>query len=175
MSDIKTILYDNEEKFLECLGKIRGYSMPPIKFRNQDRYRLLTLKAWSWHYKIPLLEVIQVLISYWDTRTKGWYRRGVRKTIGVRVPTLTGTVSSTVLEEYVARTYPNGENVSAWKEERRRELLYLDDIPEPLPSHPDLLVKEYRSQVERARDKREKSKKEGSRYIRRVYRDNPWY
>lgn len=85
-----------------------------------DKLRLLKLRTWCMRYKLSLSEVLDLIVPV--LRKTGAYRPGP-KSFGIRMSALTGDTSCRILEDRVLLLYPEGANVSVWRErERERQL-----------------------------------------------------
>lgn len=161
--------------FLDVLGELRGKDLSYVQYTEQDRYRLLILLAWSRRYRVPVDYVVKTLIHFWDKKIG--HPRGRRKLatiIGVRIATLTGVVSQSVLEEQILIEFPTLENESEWKSRARIRMLPPDGPETEVADTIEEFMSSYRSRVERKRKLLLENKRPGSVYTRRPYRNNPW-
>jgi len=181
---LNQVLHEAGVGFQNAVSKFRGYDVPLLTLRGQDRLRLLTLQAWAYHYKVPLSEVVSVLLSYWDKKGFGKQQRPrnnqrpVKPIVGTTIATLVGPVSQWVLDEHIHQAYPAKENVTAWKEGRRQQILEASstNLSNDLSEDDQVnFVEQYATRVRGVRKRREKSFSARSRFKRRRYRDNPWF
>jgi hypothetical protein len=141
----------------------RPFFAPRNRLPETSRENLLIFKAWMIRYKVSLRYILKIVLGYYTQRLK------VKsdKNLGVSIKTLTSTTSRDILESQVRREYPNGENISIWKNDQRQKIAQLTVFPMNPVFHPD----EYRRHIERNRRKIEEA---GAKYRQRPFRDNPF-
>ena len=161
-------------RFLTILSELRGKDVSYAQYSEQDRYRLLVLLAWSRRYQVPIEYVVETLIRFWDRKITHRSRKKVATIIGVRITTLVGAVSQSVLEERIMAEYPKLENESEWKSRARNRMLPPDGPETETAPTIEEFMDSYRSRVERKRNLLMENKRPGSSFTRRPYRNNPW-
>lgn len=93
----------------EALGKTIWH------ISESDRYRLYKLWIWSQRYSVTLEYIVSVLVPYFNTGVEK--RTGKKsKGLGVSIPVLTGNVAEDVLKKCISRDFPDGDNLSLYRE-----------------------------------------------------------
>jgi hypothetical protein len=125
-----------------------------------ERIRLLNLLTICEQRKISVAYALRILIPFWRSKI------GLRENQVPKVQTLVGKVSCQVLDESIARDFPNGENVREWKDkEQERQILEKLEKPRTVEEHLRTM-KDRQKKLTEARAER--------RHRIRNYRDNPW-
>jgi len=75
------------------------------KPNNEDLYRLLSLRTWTLRYKLPLDEVLTVVLGFWDNVVNKRRTRILPKQrgLGCTIPCLCGDRSEELIEEYIKK------------------------------------------------------------------------
>jgi len=134
----------------------------------QQLMRLYTLKGWMDKYKVSLTYIVRTLVMYWQEK----FSHKITKKkfgIGVSIPTLVGSMSEKILQDRIAKDFPNGENVIAWKSEQ--QLLRTRRAIREISG--DDFMQDY-ERIMRVRQTRLTNNLSSGKYTRRHYRDNPW-
>lgn len=145
-----------------------------------DRLRLLRLRVWSIRYKISVIEILDLIVPPLRKKIGAKRVRG----IGIPTATLTGAVAEEILKDRLAHYYPDGANITVWKERERERQLAAERDEEaggfpvrenPMPSLLEVGdVQEYnRIYAERIRAARAAQTDQRWRK-QRHYRNNPW-
>lgn len=103
--------------------------------KSDDAIRLLKLRVWSERYKVSVHYIVCRLIPYYRKMAHNFRRRPDSKGIGVTIAVLTGKAAEEKLREFIAKDFPDGENVADWKESERARCIALAD-PEALVGKP---------------------------------------
>ena len=144
-----------------------------------DKLRLLKLRIWEMRYRISILEILDLILPA--------LRKNIRaggKGLRVSVATLTGDVAETILQDRLAEKYPDGANITVWREAELDRQLMAERMEETegMPVRSDTVVtllevgdtKEfilaYSGRIMKAR---EKNRIPAFRKSKR-YRGNPW-
>lgn len=138
----------------------------------EDQYRLLTLRMWMIKYRVTLEFILSVLVPFWAGKFQS-RKRTNDKALGVRIATLSGSVSEKILQTAIKNTYPNGENEISWRAEAQEEYMKVSGTLGSVDNHPENFIEEY---VRRCLKVRHQNRKliESGRFTRRSYRGNPW-
>ncbi len=137
-------------------------------------YRLLSLRTWTMQFKLPLEEILGVLLPFWDSVVRKYSRKPHKgQGLGCTIPALCGDKSQQILEEYVKKKYPGGENVRAWKQQKQDTYFRIEKIKVSYAKGVEDWVGRYSKQVhsQRRRNSIIETKK---RKPRRRFPDNPW-
>ena len=185
---LKTIVRRNrlrvERILLEELGR-------KIWFLNQlDEMRLMTLAVWEEKYQVDMGYILQVLVGFYADRFKRGKKAQKQKYgFGTRLSTLTGKNAEVILQERIAKDYPDQEHIDLARYEKRKALIddrrqararaEGDDELEPRKKllgdfqSPAKYVRYYRRRVTEARREleREMQRKENRQW---PWRGNPW-
>ncbi len=123
-----------------------------LSLNRRDQIRLLNLKVWTVRYRISLRSILDVLLAAWS---KKQYGGGL---LGVRIATLCGVASRTILEKHVKELYPAGEQYASHRcESILSQLKPLKKSKWPDPSRtPVHFIQYYRRQA--SQNQREFSK-----------------
>jgi hypothetical protein len=146
---------------------------------DKDKLRLLRLRVWSMRYKISIPEILDLIVKPLRKKVRGRARG-----LGLSIATLTGAVAEEILEDRIVERYPDGANISAWKEtERDRQLLaeWLEET-DGMPVHDSVItllevgdVEDYtKAYATRIAAARKRNESELWRRRRKRYRGNPW-
>lgn len=141
---------------------------------DQDRFFLLSIRTWSFKYKLTPEEIIDVLIDYWGR--KSWARRNYRakfKSLGVKMPVFCGDFSENLIQQYVKRKYKNGENFDGWKDTLQRRYLVRHEMKAFSNMTTKGFVKDYRNHVMSIRKSIDASL-DKEEFTKRRYPGNPW-
>jgi hypothetical protein len=164
-----------EKVLKEKFGRTLFFQRP----KDDDLYRLLSLRTWTLRYKLPLSEILEIILKFWDSivskrRMKALQKQQFRG-LGCTIPCLCGDRSQEIVAEYVKKKYPNGENVRAWKAERRAMHMRTGRINLVFRRGDSLnsVVDRYREKVIMNRNRNQKIYTRMRRTKRR-YPDNPW-
>jgi len=126
-----------------------------------NSYKLMRLLIWSERHCVTLDYVIGAVIP---ALSKAVERRTMKKSkgLGISIPVLTGDVAEDILKERIAKDFPAGEHIHAYRDARRNELIAkLDEegIGKPRSplaySDPDDYIKAYVASIKRKRKDRE--------------------
>ena len=136
-----------------------------VYFNRQDQLRLLNLKIWANKYKLPLEEILRLLLSVW----MGKFKASRRKGLVVPISTLVGKKSNDILLDYLAKKYPNRENITLRKQDLVSKIIPEAELKEW--DDPIRFVYEYKQHIKalRAGDA-----KIAAKFRRRHWRGNPW-
>jgi hypothetical protein len=145
-----------------------------------DCCRLVRLKIWSERYSVSIAYILSVLLPFhWHNIPKSIRSKAKNsKGLGVRISTLVGNASLSHLKEKLKEDFPEGENVSQFKESEkdRIEALLEENVPARVKGvlrHKSIsaFVKNYRLRMIRVNDKEKKF----SRKMKKMpFRGNPW-
>lgn len=142
---------------------------------NLTLYRLLSLRTWSMKYKLPLKEILKVLLSFWDSiagrrRTKSY---GSVKGLGCTIPCLCGDRSEELLQEYLEKKYPNRENEREWKAARREDYIRTRKLSIKFKNTLGPALQSYTDSVLSVREKN-RIVESRMKKTKRRYPGNPW-
>jgi len=88
---------------------------PVTLFLNQnDEYRLLTLKTWTYKYKVSLKFILDELLPFWEQFVQRRSKRMKKAGLNVRVSTLIGKKSEVILQEQIKKRLPRDQNKRLW-------------------------------------------------------------
>ncbi len=146
--------------------------------RLQDKtvlYRLLSLRTWTLRYKLPLDEVLTVVLGFWDNVINKRRTRVLseQRGLGCTIPCLCGDRSEELIEEYIKRKYPNGEHIRAWKMSKQAAYIRIRPIKMLYKGSFRLMIEDYTKKVVADRSRNQAIVERKSR-ARRRYPDNPW-
>jgi len=133
------------------------------------------LAVWCKRYKVTLDYTLRTLLKYWDqkiVRVRGGKRVGT--VIGVRIATLVGSVSQSVLETAILEEFPTLENEAAWRSNAQMRMLPPDGLEAESAEDAQTFIADYAERVRRKRHLLLTRKQPGTQYTRRPYRNNPW-
>lgn len=152
--------------------------------RQDDQHRLLKLRIWSERHKVSVGYILSVLIPYFEKLSYKHSRRPrekVSKGIGTTIAILTGSTAEAYLADQILKDFPDGENVLAWKEDRRTDCLRQIELDDELPTRKPKGIlqynsvasyrKAYLSRIKRTRDTEDKLVQQLSK---QPWRGNPF-
>lgn len=168
---------------MEAWMKKRDGYRTKLRFKPEDKVRLLRLKTWSMRHHISIAEILDMVMPVLTERSKWKKKYGFDITVRV----LTGAASKKVLNFQLNKRYPAGENRAIWQEQEREAQLYAEKIDalEGMEVKPNLTpviradetteeyMERYTKSVERARAIERKAVSQKWRR-RKNYRNNPW-
>lgn len=154
------------------------------KITELDKLRLLKLKVWGVKYRVTLGYILGVVMTfYWDRLPKQ-VREKVKgsRSLGVRIATLVSKGSEKALVDAIARDFPNGENISVYKEEERNRIAaLLDEEDNELPVARTKAVLSYKtmsafveSYTRKVASKKRAMAKLETKMKKMPWRENPW-
>lgn len=150
-----------QTEFQEAIATVFN-RRPMLHLRLEDQIRLLNLRVPMLRHHITLIEVVEMLGRFYPPRVTGGYN------LGWRISIVTGPTAIRRIDEEVARQYPNGENIQAWRsQEKQKQMRILDTASDNTPDS----VQEYLEQISQTRKSENILQK---RLSRRRYRNNPW-
>src|ERR1035437_3240016 len=149
-----------------------------LRLKPTDRNRLGILQVWAERHKVTLGYVVKTLLAYWRSRPFMLRKKKKKGLLGVTVASLTSPKSEVILEQAILRDFPDGENVSEYRQRERLHLLGLDGqrgraknlISETAPSESCII---YAERIEHRQMKLDNAVASESRR-RRTWRGNPW-
>lgn len=148
--------------------------------KQSDQYKLLTLKVWSVKYRVSLRYILETLVPFWEKFVQRRSKKMKRSGLNVRVSTLVGKKSHSILIESIKRDFPNGLNKIMYiaKERERLYKLALDDDDMKVKqkslvdySSPDRYVEAYKKSIQAVSKEREEFT---AQMKTRPYRGNPF-
>lgn len=99
-----------------------------ILLSKPDQLRLLVLETWSIRYRLPVLEILDIVVPFVRLR---WKSRGrVVSLLRFRIAALAGNSAEVYLREQLAKRYPNGENYAAWRQREIEHQLLVEEAEE---------------------------------------------
>lgn len=152
------------------------------KVSEADSCRLTKLLVWSERYGVSLEYILETLLTYYydnlpkSTRSKS----RMAKSLGVRVATLCGDVSLSILRNSLERDFPDGNNLAAFKEEEKERIAETVLNPDGLPrkARGPLQFKTVSAYVNAYTRQMELRRRGVSRIARKMskiaWRGNPW-
>lgn len=160
------------------------YTMAP-----QDEIRLLKLQQMHQKYKVSIRYILNAVLPYWHKKFARVLRHN--RGIGVKIATLTGTVSTKILKAEIANDFPDNEHVAEWRWQKRRHVLdkrkqfnedefYQSSREHAMKKGPldyetvEEFVRKYKARIVDEREELDKAMSDKSNR-RRHYRDNPWF
>lgn len=98
-----------------------------------NRFKLYRLWIWKQRYKVTLEYILGVLVPYF---TKGVEKRTGKKSkgLGISIPVLCGDVAEEILQERIARDFPDGEHLSHYREEEKERISAIITPPSDFPT-----------------------------------------
>lgn len=156
-----------------------------LNFKQEDRMRLLRLRTWEYVYKIPISEILDIIVEPIRVHSN---LRSRRYGLGTSVSSLTGFHAERILSTIVGRRYPAGEQISFWREAERDRQLHVEKMDALEGAHPrddhgrgsflDLAVEDgfletYSHSVVAQRDLLRREG-EAKWRTRKSYRNSPW-
>lgn len=181
-------LVDTIGKWVEAHDKKRI----PLNYSKLDQLHLMTLRTWALRYRLPVYEILDLVVPVLRDAIKGQvgHRRRARRPLvglGVSVTTLTGLAAERILLDQIGKKFPDAQHIGIWRyEERyrqiqREQLSDADDIPTRQAPTATLLgssstsafiqIYSRRIQAERSKEAGEMASKSRKR---KAYRWNPW-
>lgn len=185
-------------KVEQALTAIRG-DQARLYLNRPDKIRLMILRSWTIKYHCNLKYILQTLIPFWTRFVSQRSRKQLSKGLNVRVSTLTGNKSESVLKEHLEQDFPSDLLYRLWKSNEQEKIYSLaeaklisprlkddDGIPVKYQRKKqkkqknrrledsrtiDRFVKRYTSKIKKAYDFREKLVEE---FQERPYRLNPF-
>ena len=147
----------------------RNHNVKWFRLKKEDEIRLLRLKQWEEKYRVSISYILGKLIPFWTQK----YAKYSKAVFGTTISTLVGSVSEKVLQEAVAKDYPDGENEKRWKAmTQQRQWARIWDGPRKENwQDPIQAVREYRNRMKLERADR---KSWARKLARRKYQGNPW-
>jgi len=152
--------------------------------KEPDQIRLLKLRVWSERYCVSVRYILSKLVPYFERlANKHSNRFGTSKGLGTTIAVLTGPAAEAFIKDVISKDYSDGENVIAWKEERRLEALALVEkdeaediaIKQPKGILHYVLIKDYvaayEKRISRIKNNEEKITK---KIAKQPWRGNPF-
>ena len=109
-----------------ALGKIRKTEVK-LWLVQQDRYKLLRLRVWKERYRVDLVYILQVLIPFWENFVQRRSKKMKKEGLNVRVGTLTGKKSESILVDQIKKDYPDNLQKTLFIASERQRLNILND------------------------------------------------
>lgn len=159
----------------------RRWGKSLFRTRTEDQIRLLKLIVWQERYKVSMEYILSILVPVFLDRLPARYRQ--KKSLGVRISTLTGRAAERILKDAIKRQYRSEENIGQWAFDRKEEILEArwEDGEHVLPHPPSILAyaspaKYMAAYRKRIRQREEWLTHQDAQQInrRRKYRMNPW-
>lgn len=169
------------EKWLE--GKQQRHSR--LNYKKTDKLRLLRFRTWEFRYRVELEEMFDILIPILRAKME---RKRQKHGIGVSITALVGEGAEEILKEELAKKYPEGSNITLWKDRERRRQLERERLEDSdgmatrsktaafsilEADSLDTYLTKYRCKVKSAKEKLVSVETSKARRLRR-YRGNPW-
>jgi hypothetical protein len=100
------------------------------KVSELDSARLTKLLVWSERYGVSLEYILETLLGYYYSSLPRANRDRAKqgRSLGVRIATLVGNASHSVLLDHLQADFPDGNNLAAFKEEEKERIA---DILDP--------------------------------------------
>jgi hypothetical protein len=95
-------MYDVER----ALARIRK-SQVTLYLRQNDRYKLLRIRVWISRYHVTLEYILSRLLPFWEQFVQRRSKKMKKEGLNVRVGTLTGKKSESILLDMLKKDYPN--------------------------------------------------------------------
>jgi len=167
---------------MEDWMKRRDKKRTVLRFKKDDKVRLLKLRTWSLRYHVSITEILDMIVPplLEQVRYKSYG-------FGMPIRVLTGKSARRILSYQIDKRYPGQENLLVWKEAEREKQLRdekleeLEGIPLKAKVHAALVdadsVEDYMDKyTDQIMQKREMERKAVSQKWRRRkrYRGNPW-
>lgn len=95
-----------------------------LTYSKIDQLKLMTLRTWELRYRLPVYEILDLVVPVLRVVVKGHLRRK-KPLAGLRVPvsTLTGVAAERILLDQIAKKFPDAQHIGIWRaEERERQL-----------------------------------------------------
>ncbi len=127
---------------------------------------LLTLRALTIRHKLPLIEILTVLLQSRPAGSKF-----------LALNQITGSWATQTIETYVAERYPQRQNLRTWKSQSQVQQLTSTQrgVLKPQGFSGTRLADRYREAIKQARQRKASSPKSGELLIgAKPYRDSPW-
>lgn len=152
-----------------------------FRLSETDGYRLLVFGVWAQKYKVSLDFIVRILVSFY-LKHLGRHINVRKKSLGIRISTLTGDKAEQLLRETIQREFPNFENVGLWRQRKKESILSsregddtglttkvktILDYPTP-----EAYVRAYRRKINQA--KKDDERADNDQNKKRPYRGNPW-
>jgi hypothetical protein len=153
-------------------------------FKRTDQVRLLKLYVWSQRYKLPVVQILDMLVPILRNRV---VLKKKSYGLGVGVASLVGEGAERILQEEIKRYFPGNQLISIWREATREKQLAVERINATegivtrsekeltLLACPSVeeYVRRYRCRATRHREENTVEQLRESRRKKR-YRGNPW-
>lgn len=136
--------------------------------------------VWSERYGVSIGYIIEALLTYYyhnlpkHSRDKANRSRG----LGIRIATLVGDVSLSILHSHLANDFPDGNNLAAFKEEEKERIVDILDDSMPRKARSvlqyesmDRFVKAYERSIVA---KRSNVSRLAHKMCKIKWRGNPW-
>lgn len=160
----------------------RNFDREFIRVSTLDQLRLLALRVWMEKYKVSLDYILQVVVPFCWSRTRGRYRSS--RSLGIRIATLVGQKSEKALREQIAKDFDQGENISIANWERLQSILQARRVREDgdvqlraktLSDYQSVqqYVKAYRTKISNKQFQFQKELNDPEN-LKRHYRTSPW-
>ena len=101
--------------------------------KRDDLLRLTRLVVWSERYSVSLDYIIEKLVPHFEKMSQRHYvrrRAGPSKGLGVSIAVLTGQVAEEKLREFIAKDFPDDENIASTREDLKSACLRKLDMSE---------------------------------------------
>jgi hypothetical protein len=150
------------------------------KVSELDQARLTKLLVWSERYGVPVAYILETLLDHYYSNLPKLSRDRARKSkgLGVRVATLTGDVSLSILRSAIIRDFPEGSCLAAHKEREKERIADLMD--ESIPKKPKRVL-DYPSleaftdaYVRKIEVRRKGVQRIETKMKKLAWRNNPW-
>lgn len=150
------------------------------KVTELDSARLTRLLVWSERYGISLEYILEVLLGhYYSTLPKLRRAAALRsRSLGIKVASLVGDYSLSVLLEHMQSDFPDGNNLAAFKEQEKERIA--DSLDEELPRKSKSVLQfatmdKFVSAYVRSSEIRREGTRRIANKMRKVkWRGNPW-
>ncbi len=126
---------------------------------------LLTLRALTIRHKLPLIEILTIILQTKPAGTKV-----------LAVNQITGSWAAQLIEEYVTERYPERQNLRTWKSQSQVQQISNTQrgVLKPQGFGSESLVDTYRQAIAKARLRKASSSSGDLLIGAKPYRDNPW-
>jgi hypothetical protein len=184
LEDLDQISNSFQNTVQDTLSVIRN-TRSFLYLKQPDRYRLLILKSWIDRYNVSLRYILETVLPFWESFVQKRSPRLKGRGLNVRVSTLTGKKSESILQEQIKKDFPNGANYVISNNQERERIIsrshYLDSRHRDLDNRVDnrrtkigsleRLVRHYRYTTRKESKYRMKL---SDKFQERPYRTNPF-
>lgn len=135
-----------------------------------QQVKLLRLRTWHLRYKVPVSVILEILITYWQAVHK--YRRTSKATLGIPLVHLVSNKSAIILQEKLAKQFPQYEHLDSWRAVQRQRYFASYRTLQLVGLNPVQLVSVYQTEIHKRRKRMHYQMTVAFR--RRRYPENPW-